>query len=57
MPERIEDWNVGLAQDLQDDEFVRAFVAASDRLRAEVRIHILNDLDRSADSILRAVRA
>jgi hypothetical protein len=30
MTERREDWNVGLAQDLQDDEFVREFVAAAD---------------------------
>jgi len=44
MPQRSEDWNVGLAQDLQDDEFVREFVAASDRLRAEPRIQILNDV-------------
>ena len=44
MPERSEDWNVGQAQDLQDDEFVREFVAASDRLRAEPRIQILNDV-------------
>jgi hypothetical protein len=44
MTERSEDWNVGLAQDLQDDEFVREFVAASDRLRAEPRIQILNDV-------------
>jgi putative addiction module component (TIGR02574 family) len=29
MTERSEDWNVGLAQDLQDDEFVREFVAAA----------------------------
>ena len=35
---------VGLAQDLQDDEFVPAFVAAADRLRAEPRIQILNDV-------------
>ena len=44
MTERSEDWNVGLAQDLQDDEFVREFVAAADRLRAEPRIQILNDV-------------
>src|SRR5690242_5036046 len=29
MTERSEDWNVGLAQDLQDLEFVREFVAAA----------------------------
>jgi putative addiction module component (TIGR02574 family) len=29
MTERSEDWNVGLTQDLQDDEFVREFVAAA----------------------------
>lgn len=29
MTERSEDWNVGLAEDLQDDEFVREFVAAA----------------------------
>ncbi len=29
MTERSEDWNVGLAQDLQDDDFVREFVAAA----------------------------
>ena len=28
MTERSEDWTVGLAQDLQDDELVREFVAA-----------------------------
>jgi len=44
MPERSEDWNVGLTQDLQDDEFVREFVSASDRFRAEPRIQVLNDV-------------
>jgi hypothetical protein len=44
MTERSEDWNVGLAQDLQDDEFVLEFVTAADRLRAEPRIQILNDV-------------
>ena len=44
MTERSEDWNVGLAQDLQDDEFVREFVAAVDRLRAGPRIQILNNV-------------
>ena len=29
MTERSEDWNVGLTQDLQDDEFVREFVRAA----------------------------
>ena len=29
MTERSGDWNEGLAQDLQDDEFVREFVAAA----------------------------
>jgi putative addiction module component (TIGR02574 family) len=29
MTERSEDWNVGLTEDLQDDEFVREFVAAA----------------------------
>jgi putative addiction module component (TIGR02574 family) len=29
MTERSSDWNEGLAQDLQDDEFVREFVAAA----------------------------
>ena len=29
MTERSEDWNVGLTQDLQDDEFVREFVAGA----------------------------
>src|SRR5213592_4386210 len=29
MTERSEDWNVGLTQDLQDDEFVREHVAAA----------------------------
>lgn len=29
MTDRSEDWNVGLTQDLQDDEFVREFVAAA----------------------------
>src|SRR5438105_1150092 len=29
MTERSEDWNEGLASDLQDDEFVREFVAAA----------------------------
>src|SRR5438067_2304768 len=29
MTERSEDWNVGLTQDLQDDEFVREFVTAA----------------------------
>jgi hypothetical protein len=43
MTERSEG-NVGLAQDLQDDEFVREFVAAADRRRAEPRIQILNEV-------------
>lgn len=29
MTERSRDWNVGLAQDLQDEEFAREFVAAA----------------------------
>ncbi len=29
MTERSEDWNLGLMQDLQDDEFAREFVAAA----------------------------
>jgi hypothetical protein len=29
MIERSEDWNVGLTEDLQDDEFVLEFVAAA----------------------------
>jgi len=29
MTERSGDWNEGLAQDLQDDEFVREFIAAA----------------------------
>jgi putative addiction module component (TIGR02574 family) len=29
MTERSEDWNTGLAENLQDDDFVREFVAAA----------------------------
>ena len=39
-----EDCHVGLAQDRQDDEFVREVVAAADHHRAEPRIQMLNDV-------------
>jgi putative addiction module component (TIGR02574 family) len=29
MSARSEDWNVGLTEDLQDDEFIREFIAAA----------------------------
>ena len=41
MTERSEDWNKGLAEDLQDEEFAREFVAAAIEEGVPVKVALL----------------